>query len=116
MHFQQRGIGRFMTANRNRLLHFGHIYWPKSVPVWAEKIKIIKVTLRGRKKDFDKAKYIRLAMSMTGIDWLCEISKQGKCSVPRHLMVYCSTKAMCEPLTLLNWEIGYVLPCCMLLI
>ena len=35
MYFQQRRIGRFMIANRNRLLHFD-IYWLKSVPVWVE--------------------------------------------------------------------------------
>ena len=38
MYFQQRGIGRFMIASRNRLLHFGH----KSVPVWVEKLKLSK--------------------------------------------------------------------------
>ena len=27
MYFQQRGIVRFMIANRNRLLHFGHILY-----------------------------------------------------------------------------------------
>ena len=38
MYFQQREIERFMIANRNRLLHFEYIYWPKSVPVWVEKL------------------------------------------------------------------------------